>query len=195
MPRWTTFALLFGLFVDAACSGADSPALPSGPIPGASTWQLISPDGGTIATADDVTLTIPPGALTEPTFIGVTRSLMTIYSPVAAFGANPSGWHDSYSIDALGPGYEIDPANTTFMVPVTITLPVPATSGTDTVVCNYQTRGAPFPSTLVDPTHVSGQTSNAGIVFAGVVTQFEQGCAMDADCATGHCRGNYCTAN
>lgn len=42
-----------------------------------------------------------------------------------------------------------------------------------------------FPSTVIDPTHVAGQTARASQVFAGAVTNFSMTCSSAADCDAG----------
>ena len=127
MPRLSSFVLLCGLFVDTACSGGTSPAvLPQGPVAGASTWQLISPDGGTITTADDVTITVPAGALTEPTFIGVTRTVWqgVGYPPMYIGIDVPKGAGVSeYQFIVIGRAYDLDAGGAAFAQPITITVP------------------------------------------------------------------------
>lgn len=199
MPRLRLFPFLllsFGLLVDASCSGDSSPALPSGPVAGASTWELISPDGGTFTTVDDVTLTVPAGAVTAPTFIGVTRWAPSPLAPFSTTVTGSSGWPDSYAIDPIGPEYQIDPAGTTFMVPISITIPVPAGSSSAVLVANETIAWPGLPSTMVDATHIAGQMTKASLVFPATVTQVEQGCATAADCASGQsCPVHTCTAN
>jgi len=200
VPRLSSFVLLCGLFVDTACSGGTSPAvLPQGPIAGASTWQLVSPNGGTINTADDVTITVPAGALTEPTFIGVTRSVWPSYSPMSIDIAKGGGVSE-YQIIVIGRAYDLDAGGTAFAQPITITIPFdsppPGWSTANVVVVG--SADGPLPSTLVDQTHVSGQTSKASRVFPGVITGFSMTCATAADCASGQrCDNgtNLCTGD
>jgi hypothetical protein len=198
MFRLRAFLLLslsFGLLVEMACSGDGSPALPSGPVAGASTWELISPDGGTFTTVDDATVAVPVGALTVPTFIGVTRNPWPV-TGINADVPSASGWPDFYSIEAIGPEFNIEPSDVKFMVPIIITIPFASGSGSAVVVATSSPGGPILPSTPVDATHVAAQASTGCSVFAGIVTHFEQGCTTAADCASGQsCPVHVCTGD
>lgn len=198
MSRLPVVVFLLRLLVDAGCSGGASPGsppLPQGPIPGSSTWQLISPDGGTITTADDVTVTVPAGALSTPTFVGVTSAPM-VSSPV--YLAVPKGaGRTTYGISVVGRRYELAPEGTTFAQPITITVPFdalpPGLSSTNVVLVADGAGGGPLPSTVVDQTHVSAQLSTASMIFPGVVTSVDMTCATAADCASSQrCVSNVC---
>lgn len=189
MPRLQGFVLL-GLFVGPACSGGASPGsgLPQGPVAGATTWQLIPPDGGTITTADDVTITVPAGAVTEPTFIEVARYASSSLLP-AVVDVPKGGGVAEYRIRVVGNGYELGPVGSTFAQPVTVTIPFdPPSAGSSSanvVVVAYAAPGGPLPSTLVDETHVSAQTTKSSTMFPAVITGFSMTCATTADCASG----------
>lgn len=196
MSRIRVIVFLFGLLVESGCSGSPSPALPEGPIPGSSTWQLISPDGGTITTTDDVTITVPAGALSEDTFVGLTPG-PKFYSPVVYVDVPKGGGITTYGISVVGRAYEIVPGGTTFAQPITIVVPFdplpPGSSSTNVVLVAYGPDGRPLPSMSVDQSHVSAQTSRASRVFPGVVISVEMSCATAADCASSQrCVSNVC---
>ena len=74
---------------------------------------MIGPQGGTVGGPDGVQVIVPPGALSQPTTIGIARN--SAGAPAAPTG-NP----------AVGSAYEFTPHDLVFNKPVTLRMPVPA---------------------------------------------------------------------
>ena len=109
---------LFAIAAAASCGGgggssSDGGAASGGAEPTAAT-AVIDSAGGTLTGPDGVQVVVPPGALDQPTTIGIARS---------AAGA-PSAL-DAYPV--AGYIYELTPHDLLFNLPVTIRMPV--TSG------------------------------------------------------------------
>lgn len=89
----------------AACSG-------HGGSGGSAATAVIGPAGGTLAGPDGVQVTVPPGAINQPTEIGIVRSA------AGAPAAPPN-----YAL--VGDIYEFTPHDVAFSLPVTVRMPVP----------------------------------------------------------------------
>ncbi len=92
----------------AACGGHDDGQPPS------AASAVIGPQGGTLDGPDGVQVVVPPGALAEPTTIGIVRSAVGAPTPLPT--DNPPAT----------PVYEFTPHDLVFGAPVTIRMPVPA---------------------------------------------------------------------
>lgn len=192
-----------GLAVAVACSGSNG-QIPKGPLPGGSTSQLVGPDGGTVNTLDGVTIVVPAGAVSTPTFFSVTprmdfgpNGLATFYLPTDA----------SFELTAItvGPTFDLGPDATTLAAPVTVTVPfdptkVPSYRASSDVAV-YIDSAVVFggavrsPTTLVDSTHVSTQTSVLG-GFSPAVTTSSPCDDKLAPCASGQsCQGGICVGD
>lgn len=106
--RWTWLCVVAAL---AACGGGDDPP---GAAPPTAVTAVIGPQGGTIDGPDGVRVIVPPGALAQPTTIGIARSAAGAPSPLPS--DNPPA----------GATYEFTPHDLVFNVPVTVRMPVPA---------------------------------------------------------------------
>src|SRR5262245_19894434 len=95
MKRHTLNVLLSSVLLAAGCSG-----------PG----EAVGPAGGTVRSADGVSITIPAGALLDEVPITITR-----------VQAAPPG--------ALGPAYHFEPEGLTFKRPVQVVLPYTPSKG------------------------------------------------------------------
>jgi alpha-tubulin suppressor-like RCC1 family protein len=92
----------------AACGGNDTAEAPATAV-----TVVIGPQGGTVSGPDGVQAIIPPGALSQPTTIGIARS--STGAP-AMPADNPP----------VGSAYEFTPHDLVFNAPVTLRMPVPA---------------------------------------------------------------------
>jgi len=93
-----------------ACGGNEPVSEP----PAAAVSAVIGPQGGTVSGPDGVQVVIPPGALTQPTTIGIARSSAGAPTPLPT--DNPPA----------GAIYEFTPHDLVFNAPVTLRMPVPA---------------------------------------------------------------------
>ncbi len=157
MRRRTT--ALAGLCISlwmGGCSSSQSGGSASGP-PG----KQIGPEGGSVLLADGSRVDVPAGALA--TGVSVTIGL----TPSAAALPSSDGI-------AAGSSYLLGPEGQTFLKPVTVTLAfepsrLPADVPGDgiSVVTSPATGTpdySPLPTTIVDSTHVSAQTTHFSIV-------------------------------
>jgi hypothetical protein len=157
MARRTTAALVglcIGLSLEG-CSSSQSGQSTSGPLA-----KQIGPEGGSVLLADGSGVVIPPGALSAGTSVTVALA--------QSAGALPSSdWI------AAGPFYLLGPEGQAFSKPVTVTLAfdpsrlpedVPAD---DISIVTSKATGTPdydaLPTTMVDSTHVSAQTTHFSI--------------------------------
>jgi hypothetical protein len=185
--------------VAAACSVShgEAPQL-QGPLPGGSTSQLISPDGGTVTTPDGVTIVVPGGAVSTATFFSVAEDT-TAGNVGTTFDLPGDG--SVVTVMLVGPRYDLGSDGATLTTPVTITLPfdptaLPAGStGSDVALyaLTRYVRVTPLPTTFADPTHVSTQTSVLGLFFAGATIPSRCNdmvpCASGQTCVNGSCGG------
>jgi len=93
------------------CGGHDDTV--EAPARASSVSVVIGPQGGTVDGPDGVQVIVPPGALSQPTRIGIARN--SAGAP-AAPALNP----------AVGSTYEFTPHDLVFNKPVTLRMPVPA---------------------------------------------------------------------
>jgi alpha-tubulin suppressor-like RCC1 family protein len=91
-----------------ACGGTDNVE-----VPATAVTAVIGPQGGTVSGPDGVQAIIPPGALSQPTTIGIARS--AVGAPAMPTDNPP-----------VGPAYEFTPHDLVFNAPVTLRMPVPA---------------------------------------------------------------------
>lgn len=98
--------MLLAMTTLAACGDRDAAA--------PANTAVIGPAGGTLTGPDGVQVEVPPGALDQPTTIGIARS---------SAGAPASLPED---ITPAGSIYEFTPHDVIFKTPVTIRMPVPA---------------------------------------------------------------------
>lgn len=132
-----------------------------------SQTELIGPEGGTV-TANGVTLTIPPGALSEPVAITVDKTSAT----------------PPQDVTALSSFYEFGPAGTQFLVPVTVTLTAGAALPAGAKVYWSKAGGAPgfdALSATVSGQSASAQVSHFSVGFIGAVT--DNGGGGDGTCS------------
>lgn len=109
--RWLALCLWLPLL--AACGGGGGSGGGASDPPPPSASALIGPAGGTLTGPDGVQLVVPPGALSAPTTLTVTRR---------AEGAPALPGY----LSGAGAAYEFTPHNLGFAVPVLLRLPVPA---------------------------------------------------------------------
>ena len=115
--------MLFVVATLAACGGGDE--APPANSASASVSAVIGPAGGTLTGPGGVQVVVPPGALDQPTTIGIARS---------SAGAPTTLPED---ITAAGSIYEFTPHDVTFNVPVIIRMPVPANAtGADALMAS-----------------------------------------------------------
>lgn len=115
--------------------------------------ELIGPEGGTV-TANGVTLTIPPGALTEPVEISIDTTSAT----------------PPQDVTALSSFYEFGPAGTQFLVPATVTITGAAALPAGAKVYWSRAGGAPgfdALSATVVGLSASAQVSHFSVGFIG----------------------------
>jgi hypothetical protein len=116
--HWTVAALLsLGL---AACGGKEKAPAP----PATSATAVIGPAGGTLTGPDGVQVTVPPGALSQATTIGIARS--SAGAPAAP---------EAYPLSGR-PVYELTPHDLLFSVPVTIRAPIGSAPGTELLMAS-----------------------------------------------------------
>ncbi len=197
-----------------ACVASTTPSSQQGPAAGDGSQgsMLIGPAGGTLSLADGSSITIPAGALSTATEITMAPA------PGSPF---PGG-----GISGV-PGYELGPEGLTFAVPATVTLsfsPLALPAGAETSDLTMLT--APvgvsdyaysMVTSVVDPTHISAQTSHFSWVWIAAdntvaagqrltttgaqgVVCFTPGCALNppADICAGlndSCACDHCNAS
>jgi hypothetical protein len=98
----------------AACGGDDDAPAEAPPTAVTAVTAVIGPQGGTVDGPDGVQVVVPPGALAQPTTIGIARA--SAGSPSALPADNPPA----------GAIYEFTPHDLVFNAPVTLRMPVPA---------------------------------------------------------------------
>jgi hypothetical protein len=142
---------------------------------GAATTRSIPTSGGTLTTPDEVTISVPDGALSSATVLSAQAQPSTIPSTgrlALRGGTAATGL-------VVGTPFVFGPEGQTFATPVTVTLPIqpaklPAgTSAADVVIATAPAGGSTFTvlaTTVVDATHVSALTSHFS-VFVPVVPQ------------------------
>lgn len=144
--------LLFGTS-GTGCSPAPSPSTTS-------AQQVIGPAGGTLATSDGSSLTIPPGALPIPTLISMTPAPTT--SLPWSSGATPGG-----------SAFVLAPEGQRFAIPITIALRFsPAQLPIGTALSSLRIYTAPqgtrghawaLPTRLLDDSRLSAQTMHFSV--------------------------------
>jgi hypothetical protein len=137
--------LYFLAFAVAACSGNSVPPTKS---------SSIGAEGGTVQISDGTSVSVPAGALAQPTQISVGGEPNNISIP---------------DVVLVGPAYRFGPEGTQFSVPVTVTLHFDASklpSGDTTTDIEIMTAPVGSPdfvavaTTLVDDSHVSATTTH-----------------------------------
>jgi ZU5 domain len=143
---------------DSGITGKDAP---SGHDSGSLT---VGPSGGTLNASGGVSITVPPGAV---------ASAITLTATASPNASIPS------SITALGVPYVLGPEGTTFLKPVTVTMPFsPADLPSGATVASVAIFTAPVGSTSFTPlsatshgtTTVSGTTMHFSVFVPGVST-------------------------
>jgi len=139
------------------CSSSRSGGSASGPPPG----KQIGPEGGSVLLADGSGVVVPAGAL-------AARVNVTIGLTPGAAALPSSDWI------AAGSSYLLGPEGQVFLKPVTVTLafdpsrlPADLLGDGISVVTSPATGTpdySPLPTTIVDSTHVSAQTTHFSIV-------------------------------
>jgi uncharacterized delta-60 repeat protein len=125
-----------------ACGGGDSSSPPA---------AVIGAAGGTVSSPNGAQVLVPPGALAQATLIEVTPS------SVGAPGL-PAG------VTAYGPIYAFTPHGTTFLTPVTITVPFdPALVPAGTIPVLYKTNATQTAFEVVPGSTVSGNFITAQV--------------------------------
>lgn len=126
------------------------------------TGSVIGPSGGMLTTGNgDIEITVPPGAVANPTPITL--------APIPAPTAPPS------NVDLNGPAYQVGPPGLTFSQPVTITMkydlatmPRWAMTGDLTILSSNGTQWDALTDVVVDVNAgtVSGKTNGFGSALA-----------------------------
>jgi len=168
---------------------------------GATVSQSISPDGGTLTTAQGVSVDVPAGALAAPT----TLTVESMPSAIPSTGTVALTGGSATSAIAVGTPFVFGPEGTTFSVPVTVTLPFDATklpTGKTSAAIQIATASVGtsaftlLTTTVVDTSHVSAPTSHFS-AFVPVVPQSSGGvtCGTAGDCQNGQvCVNGACQA-
>jgi hypothetical protein len=159
MPiRWRAVSSLsVAVLAAIACSSTQ------GTQPSAQTTsQVVGASGGTVTAADGTQVAIPPGALPGDVTITIAPNPL---APALTQGIS------------IAPAHLFGPEGQQFLAPVTVTLafasaslPPSATEQQILVYTAPQGSGdyQPLPTTLVDATHVAGQTTHFSNVCPGV---------------------------
>lgn len=172
MKRWScAVAVLI-----AACGGGG----------GTTVTQQVGSSGGSVVATDGSGVTIPAGALAAGTNVTVTSS---------------PGAQAAPGTTAVGTTYLLGPEGTQFAVPVTVTLAVDLgklPSGktiSDVIIYTAPkdtTNFVGLPTTMVDSTHVSAQTTHFSLWQPGVPTSTD--CVLSCNFSGGqNCSPSGCT--
>jgi hypothetical protein len=168
-----------GLIVAIAACSTDNHQTPQGPLPGGSTSQLISPDGGTVTTPDGVSIVVPAGAVSAPTFFSVmpaTSQFAVFAAESSDFVALPADGGAQITAAVVSSPYDLEDDGTKLAAPATVELPFDPTkipagkSGSDVIIfgpAGYFSVVA-LPTSLVDATHVGTPRTALGEFIAGV---------------------------
>jgi hypothetical protein len=151
------------------CSGKTTSSSPGTSSSGSPASQSIGSAGGTVTSSDGkASVAIPAGALSADVMITIT-ALGIVMAPDVA---------------KVGGAYQLGPAGTTFAKPVTVTMPYDATTipppDTSSTVQVFtaddgSSTFASLPTTLVDASHVSAQSTHFSTYVAGVPAKLSGG--------------------
>ncbi|MDL1861204.1 hypothetical protein FBR04_09265 [Betaproteobacteria bacterium PRO7] len=150
------------LLLLAACSGSGGEAQQNVPT--------VGPAGGTVSGPNGARVVIPPGALANATPIAIAQS-------ASGAPAVPSGFN------AFGPMYAFTPHGTTFVAPVTVTVPfdparVPAGATPVLYKTNAQNQWEPVPGATIGAGTATAQVTSFSFFLLGnlppVITQQPQ---------------------
>ena len=162
------WVLVCAAFTFGCKSGGDVPPPPADPNKATGVVSPESTSPVVVSLPSGATVTVPPGAVSQPTTITIEKT-----------STQPPG--------ASSPLYNVGPAGTQFLQPVTISIPIPAGVSVSSGATIYLSSGTQTGTYQALPTTVtttgSGSTATAqvgqvGSVFVG------QPCAEGAACAT-----------
>jgi hypothetical protein len=184
----------------SAAAGASGSAGSGAAGAGATTSQLVDTSGGTVTTADGVTLVVPAGALSAATTLTVASDPGAV--PSTGKIMVPTGGTTTAMV--VGTPFVFGPEGQTFASGVTITIPFdPSTLPSGATASSVFIATAPVGSSsftkvstnLVDATHVSTLTSHFSVYVPLADQPGGAGCVSNSSCASGQvCVNGACQA-
>jgi len=167
---------------------------------GATTSQLVDTSGGTVTTADGVTLVVPAGALSAATTLTITGDASAV--PSSGMLMVPAGGTTTAFV--VGTPFVFGPEGQTFASGVTITIPfdpskLPSGATASSVFIAMAPVGsnsfAKVSTNLPDATHVSTLTSHFSVYVPLAYPPGGPACTSNTNCAAGQaCVNGACQA-
>ncbi len=166
----------------------------------ATTSQLVDTTGGTVTTADGVTLVVPAGALSAATTLTVTSDASAV--PSTGMLMVPAGGTTTAIV--VGTPFLFGPEGQTFASSVTVTIPFdPSKLPSGATVSSVFIATAPMGSSsftklstnIADATHVSTLASHFSVYVPLAYPPSGAGCTSNASCSAGTvCVNGACQA-
>jgi hypothetical protein len=184
----------------AAAAGASGSAGGGAAGAGATTSQLVGPSGGTVTTADGVTLVVPAGALSAATTLTVASDASAV--PSSGMLMVPAGGTQTAIV--VGTPFLFGPEGQTFASGVMVTIPfdpgkLPSGATASSVFIATAPAGsssfAKLSTNIADATHVSTLTSHFSVYVPLAYPPGGAGCTSNATCSAGQvCVNGACQA-
>ena len=184
----------------SAAAGASGSAGSGAAGAGPTTSQLVETSGGTVTTADGVTVVVPAGALSASTTLTVASDASAV--PSSGMLMVPAGGTQTAIV--VGAPFVFGPEGQTFASGVTITLPfdpskLPSGATASSVFIATAPVGsssfAKLSTNIADTTHVSTLTSHFSVYVPLAYPPGGAGCTSNATCSAGQvCVNGACQA-
>jgi hypothetical protein len=186
--------------VGSAAAGASGSAGGGAAGAGATTSQLVDTSGGTVTTADGVTLVVPAGALSAATTLTVASDPNAV--PSSGMLMVPAGGTTIAIV--VGTPFVFGPEGQTFASGVTVTIPFePSKLPSGATASSVFIATAPVGSSsftklstnIADATHVSTLTSHFSVYVPLAYPPGGPACTSNASCSSGQvCVNGACQA-